>query len=81
MMWTAAAIAFLLLIGPLRRHWRFVLPATVGAIVGLALARLVVSAGGPAFVLVLAPALFGIQLGAAGKAWLDKLGPPQPGRR
>ncbi len=84
---TALVIAvLLLLLGPLRRPvlgaWKFVLPATAGTIAGLALARLFVSAGGPAWLLWFAPVLFGLQLGAAGKAWLDRtLGPPRPWRR
>jgi hypothetical protein len=83
---TLLAIALLLLVvGPFRRrllaNWRVLAPAVLGAALGYMLAGLFVRSGGPAWLLVFAPALFALQLGAAGKAWLDRALRPSQIRR
>jgi hypothetical protein len=84
---TVLAIALVLLVaGPFRRrllaNWRFLAPAALGAALGYVLAGLFVRSGGPGWLLVFAPVLFALQLGAAGKGWLDRsLGPQRVRRR
>ena len=73
---------FLLLVGPLRpaylATWRLTVPVTMGAVIGLVLACLYIRFGGPWWMVIAGPLLFGFGLGSLGRQWLDdNLKPPR----
>ena len=77
-----AVVVLLLIAGPLRRPffsaWRFTVPATIGAVIGLVLGCLYIGFGAPWWMVIAGPLLFGFGLGSAGREWLDEnIKPPR----
>ena len=71
-------LSVVVLVGPLRRAWRFCIPAVLGATGGIFLTAFLVRFGVPGWAFLFLPPLLALQCGAVGKAWLDaNYGPPR----